>query len=140
MTYTHKVQYYETDRMSITHHSNYIRFMEEARIWFLDQLGCGYDRMEREGIISPVMSISCDYKKPTTFPDEIAITITVAELTRLKLKLTYTMRTGDTVVCTAESTHCFLSSAGKPVSIQRQFPEFHSKLYALLQDTGRNRQ
>ena len=28
--YQHTVQYYETDRMGITHHSNYIRWMEEA--------------------------------------------------------------------------------------------------------------
>ena len=27
--YRHRVQYYETDRMGITHHSNYIRWMEE---------------------------------------------------------------------------------------------------------------
>ena len=25
-------KYYETDKMGITHHSNYIRWMEEARI------------------------------------------------------------------------------------------------------------
>lgn len=29
--YIHKVQYYETDRMGITHHSNYIRWMEEEK-------------------------------------------------------------------------------------------------------------
>lgn len=28
--YQHKVQYYETDKMGITHHSNSIRWMEEA--------------------------------------------------------------------------------------------------------------
>lgn len=28
--YIHKVKYYECDKMGITHHSNYIRFMEEA--------------------------------------------------------------------------------------------------------------
>ena len=37
--YTHKVQYYETDKMGITHHSNYIRWMEEARIDFLEKSG-----------------------------------------------------------------------------------------------------
>ena len=26
--YLHKVQYYETDKMGIAHHSNYIRWME----------------------------------------------------------------------------------------------------------------
>ena len=37
--YVHKVQYYETDKMQITHHSNYLRFMEEARIDYLEQIG-----------------------------------------------------------------------------------------------------
>ena len=30
--YDHKVQYYETDGMGIVHHSNYIRWFEEARV------------------------------------------------------------------------------------------------------------
>lgn len=33
--YIHKVNYYETDKMEITHHSNYIRWMED----FLDKDG-----------------------------------------------------------------------------------------------------
>ena len=28
--YKHKVQYYETDQMAVVHHSNYIRWFEEA--------------------------------------------------------------------------------------------------------------
>ena len=36
--YLRKINYYETDKMGITHHSNYIRFMEEARIYFLKQI------------------------------------------------------------------------------------------------------
>lgn len=39
--YFHKVQYYETDRMGVTHHSNYIRWMEEARVDLLEQRSAG---------------------------------------------------------------------------------------------------
>ncbi len=46
MDYMHTVQYYETDKMGITHHSNYIRWMEEARIGFLSQIGWDYLRIE----------------------------------------------------------------------------------------------
>ena len=49
--YIHKVNYYETDKMGITHHSNYVRWMEEARIDFLDQLGWSFIKLEEEGII-----------------------------------------------------------------------------------------
>ena len=48
--YRHKVQYYETDTMKIVHHSNYVRWMEEARVDMLEQMGIGYDVMEKEGI------------------------------------------------------------------------------------------
>ena len=71
--YLHEVKYYETDKMGVTHHSNYIRFMEEARIDWMDQLGYGFDRMEAEGIVSPVVGVSCNYKKTTTFEDIIEV-------------------------------------------------------------------
>ena len=51
--YTHKVNYYETDKMGITHHSNYIRFMEEARMNYLSEIGYPMTRLEEEGIASP---------------------------------------------------------------------------------------
>ncbi|UTY40477.1 acyl-CoA thioesterase [Allocoprobacillus halotolerans] len=53
--------------MQITHHSNYIRFMEEARVNFLQQIGFGYDKMEKLDVSSPVISIQCDYKKVQHF-------------------------------------------------------------------------
>ena len=37
--YKRKVHYYETDQMGIVHHSNYIRWFEEARIDFLEKIG-----------------------------------------------------------------------------------------------------
>lgn len=40
--YQHKVQYYETDQMKVVHHSNYIRWFEEARIDYMEQLGMPY--------------------------------------------------------------------------------------------------
>ena len=45
-SYTHKVQYYETDAMAIVHHSNYIRWFEEARLDYLEQIGLPYDEIE----------------------------------------------------------------------------------------------
>ena len=71
--YCHHVQYYETDRMGITHHSNYIRWMEEARIDFLAQIGWSYARLEELGILSPVTAVDCRYKASTTFDDQVLV-------------------------------------------------------------------
>ena len=65
--YKHTVQYYETDRMGFVHHSNYIRWMEEARSDFFDQIGWPYVKTEEMGIISPVVALDCKYKQPLPF-------------------------------------------------------------------------
>ena len=130
-TYTHVVKYYECDRMGVTHHSNYIRFMEEARIDWMDQLGYGFERMEAEGIVSPVVAISCNFKHTTTFKDVIEIELKVAEISALKISFAYTMKVGGKVVCTATSTHCFIE-AGRPVMLQERFPELYAAISATL--------
>jgi len=127
--YKHTVQYYETDKMGITHHSNYIRWMEESRIDYMRQIGWPYEKLEEEGIISPVTAISCKYKASTTFPDEIRINVSIAELKPVVLKIAYIMtnEAGKTVV-EGQSEHCFLSTEGKIVRIDRSNPEFYETL------------
>ena len=125
--YIHEVKYYECDRMGITHHSNYIRFMEEARVDWMDQLGFGFDRMESDGVVSPVVSVECHYKRTTTFKDTIEIEVSVAETTPLKIIFAYTMRSKGKIVCTATSTHCFLEN-GRPVSLENRFPELFERI------------
>lgn len=131
--YIHKVNYYETDKMGITHHSNYVRWMEEARIDFLDKIGCGYKRMEDDGIISPVVSIKCEYKAPTTFDDKVETEVFIKEFKGVRLVLSYKMtnaESGETVL-TAESSHCFLDKSGKPIILKKTFPEIDKKLREL---------
>lgn len=125
--YRHEVKYYECDRMGITHHSNYIRFMEEARVDWMDQLGFGFDCMEAEGVVSPVVAVECRYRQPTTFKDVIEIVPTVAETTALKLVISYTMTVAGRTICTGTSTHCFMEN-GRPVSLEVRFPEFYAKM------------
>ena len=40
--YEHHAKYYETDQMGIIHHSNYIKWMEEARMDLMEQIGLSY--------------------------------------------------------------------------------------------------
>ena len=127
--YIHKVQYYETDKMGITHHANYVRWMEEARIDFLENIGIGYDEIEAMGIISPVTSVDCKYKNTTTFPDEVSIDVWVQEFKGVKLKIAYLMKKQDgTTVCEALSEHCFLNKEGKIISLKREYPQVYNEL------------
>lgn len=131
--YIHRVNYYETDKMGVTHHSNYIRWMEEARIDFLDQIGFGYKKLEEEGIISPVIGVECDYKTPTTFDDEVEISVEVLEYKGVKLIIGYKMKnikTGD-IVLIGKTKHCFVDNNGKPIILKKTFEKLDTKLKEL---------
>ena len=131
--YIHKVNYYETDKMGVTHHSNYIRWMEEARVDFLEQIGFGYAKLEADGIISPVIGVECDYKMPTTFDDQVEIKPEVEEFKGAKLIIKYTMKnvkTGELVLI-GRTKHCFVNSENKPIILKRSFPELDNKLREL---------
>lgn len=127
--YQHSVQYYETDRMGITHHSNYIRWMEEARLDFLAKAGWGYDKLEAMGIISPVVSVQCSYKKTTTFADLVDIEVKTEEFNGVRLKLMYEMKNqNEDIVCIGHSEHCFLDRDGRPIRLKKLYPELFNVL------------
>ena len=129
MEYRHVVQYYETDKMGITHHSNYIRWMEEARVDLLARTGWPYDRLEREGFMSPVTKVECKFIRPSTFADEIIINTYVKSFDGIRLIFEYEMKKTDgTVICTGESGHCFINVKGKPIRADRACPEFCEEL------------
>lgn len=119
--YIHKVKYYECDQMGITHHSNYVRFMEEARVDFLDQIGYGFEKMETDGVVSPVLNINVKYTKPSKFQDEIAIDVRLEKTSAMKYTFHYEMKLGEETICTAESVHCFMEN-GRPVMAEKRFP------------------
>ena len=131
--YHHKVQYYETDKMGVTHHANYIHWMEEARIDLLDQLGFPFHRLEAMGVGSPVMSVECRYKAPTTFADDVTVQVWVAQFRNVRIWFSYEMKKADgTLVCQARSEHCFVSPEGNLLRLNKRCPELAEKLAGLV--------
>lgn len=131
--YIHTVQYYETDKMGITHHSNYVRWMEEARIDYLRQIGWDYGKLEKMGVISPIVSINCNYKKPTDFGEKITINVKASEFKGVKLILHYEMyNEAEQLVCEATSVSGFIDAEGKPLRLKKEFPEFYEAMASLV--------
>ena len=130
-TCRHKVQYYETDQMGIVHHSNYIRWFEEARTDLMDQIGFGYEEMEERGILSPVLSVEADYLRMVHFGDTVTIETHIQSYNGIKLTVAYEVigdKTG-MVHCRGTSKHCFINRDGRPLSLQQACPEIH-RLFA----------
>lgn len=132
-TYRHRVQYYETDRMGVTHHSNYIRFMEEARTAWMEDFGWSYKKCEELGMIGPVLSAQCQYKKTTTYDDVIQIEVRMLSYNGVRMTVGYRMTVEDTFIAVGQTEHCFLNMDGRPVRIKREYPEFDALLQAQLE-------
>ena len=136
-SYSRTVQYYETDKMGIAHHSNYIRWMEEARVDLLSEIGWDYARLESLGVFSPVTAVECRYRRSCTFSDTVHISITVESFSGVRLRLQYAMTAADgTLLCEASSEHAFLDAAGRPLRMNRAYPEFYSTLCKMIPDGG----
>ena len=135
--YIHRVNYYETDKMGVTHHSNYIRWMEEARVDYLNQIELGYKMLEEKGIISPVIGVECDYKIPTTFDDKIEIDVKAEEFKGVKLIIKYKMTNIETkkTVLIGKTKHCFVDKKNKPIILKKSFPEIDKKIREICKNS-----
>lgn len=126
--YIHNAKYYETDQMAIVHHSNYIRWFEEARVDWMNQFGIDFREVEARGIVVPVVSVSCQYKHVTRFGDDVAITARLKLYNGIRFAFTYEVRNVSTGALNAvgESEHCFLKGE-QVVSLKRAAPDLHQR-------------
>ena len=132
--YVKTAKYYETDQMGVIHHSNYIRWMEEARVDMLNQIGYPYRRFEEMGYISPVLHVDCEYKKRVKFDDEVKIIVSLQDAGRVKFTLRYdiyNMSEGGVLSARGTTTHCFLKKDGRPAIIDKEMNKFYEEMKKL---------
>ncbi len=133
-SYERKTYYYETDQMGIIHHSNYIRWFEEARINFLTQIGLPYDELEKRGILIPVLGVSCKYRKAFRYGDTYQICMKIQEFKGVKFSVTYEVYKKETgeLHATGTSEHGFVNRDLTPVSIKKSYPDVYEKFTSAI--------
>lgn len=134
-TFERKINYYETDKMGVVHHSNYIRYLEEARCNWLEQLDMPFEVMEEKGITIPVLGVNCTYKYHITFADTLLIKVFIKEYTGVRMTIGYDVtdkKTKKTVII-AETKHCFTNKDLKPINLKKYAPEFSKKFESLVE-------
>lgn len=132
--YERTTHYYETDRMDVIHHSNYLRYFEEARVDLFDQLSLSYAQLEALGVQMPVISSHCEYKKSVKFNERIRIYTEIHKYNGLRVTLRYRLERAQTgeICATGETQHCFVSSETfRPLRLPRAYPEI-DQMFAML--------
>jgi len=140
LPYSRKAQYYETDQMGVIHHANYIRWLEEARIDFLEQIGFPYERVEKMGITLAVLDLSCEYKAPVLFGDTVHIQVELKNCSHSRMTICYSITDAASgeLRTIGETQHFFYKKEDTcPASLKRAIPELYD-LFCSLIDSNNN--
>lgn len=132
--YERTINYYETDKMAVVHHSNYARILEECRIDMMRYYGLPYDELEEKGYMIPVLELSGKFIESIRFGETIRVVPEVYKVSAFKFYFRYTIYDAEMkkVKHTAESVHCFLNQEFRPVSLKREAPELFERLMQMV--------
>lgn len=126
-----RVRYKETDQMGIAHHSNYIVWFEIGRTDLCRAAGFPYTEIEARGRILVVTEVTCRYRVPYRYDDEVVIRTSVAEAASRRMKFAYELRDagGENVHATGMSSHVWVDVATRrPIvgddDVMRAFAEW----------------
>jgi acyl-CoA thioester hydrolase len=112
-----RVRYGETDQMGVVYHGNYAQYLEVGRLEWLRALHISYKKMEEDGVILPVVSLSIKYKKSACYDDVINVKTQLVKIPTASIEFEYeiTNEIGE-VLATATTVLAFIDkSTNKPI-------------------------
>lgn len=109
-----RVRYGETDQMGVVHHGNYALYLEMGRTEWLRKKGISYKKMEDDGVMLPVISMSLNFKKSALYDEVIKVKTTLLKLPSVKIEFDYEVfnESGDILV-TANTVLAFINMKTK---------------------------
>lgn len=123
-------RYSETDQMGIVHHSNYAVWFEAGRTDFLKKARCSNTSIEARGILLPLYEMSCQFKSPARYEDEIMVITRLKHISPARLCFSYdVLNDADhELLATGETLHAWTDKALKPVNAVKIIKDVYSML------------
>jgi acyl-CoA thioester hydrolase len=113
-TVLHRVPFFETDAMGIVHHANYVRYLELARVVWLDEHDQPYRAYVAQGLHFATTSLDLRYHRAAVFDDEIEITTWLEWVRGASLRMAYRLRRGAELLVTGATEHAMVDTRGRP--------------------------
>ncbi len=132
-----RVHYYETDRMGVVHHSNYLRLAEEARLAWIEKNVMRYSEMEKRGIIIPCSSAQGNFRGYLRFDDLFTVRMALTRFTGARISFVYEIYNEETgQLCYDGTSEHFFARDGDyfPISIKHRDPELFRIFQSLVQE------
>ena len=112
-----RVRYGETDQMGVVYHGNYAQYFEVGRLEWLRDLDISYKKMEEDGVILPVVSLSIKYKKSACYDDVINVKTQLIKMPTASIEFEYeiTNQIGE-ILATGNTVLAFINrSTNRPM-------------------------
>ena len=116
----HRVGFYETDAMGIVHHSNYLRFFENARVVWLETHDKSYPEWIEMGLHFAVTHAQLDYRQSARFDDILEVTTWLEWVRGASLAMAYTIVCDSTLLVTGRTEHASINDEGKVRRIPKE--------------------
>jgi acyl-CoA thioester hydrolase len=117
-TETMQMRWGDMDAMMHVNNTVYFRYMEQARISWIETWGVGTTAQGDEGPV--IANASCQFKRPLKYPGGVEVRVYAGKIGRSSLPTYYEMRRTDdpeTVYATGEALFVWFSNAtGKPAA------------------------
>ncbi len=84
-----RVRYGETDQMGYVYYGDYAEYFEVGRVEALRSLGFPYRRLEAEGIMLPVRSLTINYHAPARYDDLITVHTSISDNPTARIRFLY---------------------------------------------------
>ena len=135
---TIRVQFFDTDKMQVMHHANYVRYFETARTECLRSEGISYSEMEKEDFQMPVLSVNVKYKEPAFYDELVVISCKISKLSHASMEIQYEMRSKETgrILATGSSRHGFTNRDLRPIPLKKKLPHIYEIFQKIYEDGG----
>ena len=70
----------------------------------------------------PLTTCNCTFQAPVYAGDQVDVQLSLDEVTRARVGLTYLILRGDQISATAATTHAYVDASGRPLRLTRDDP------------------
>ena len=129
--FEHHTKYHETDQQGIIHTSNYLNWIEDARMNLMEQMGLSFKQMLDMEINSPMVSHSIEYRSQVKFDETVVVDTKLISYDGHEMEVAYRIydKTTGEDRAIAKTRHCFTDRSGLPISMKRAYPELDTKFF-----------
>lgn len=129
-----EVRFNELDPLGVVWHGNYIKYFEDGREDFGIKYGISYTDIKKEGVMAPIVSVKCDFKRFVKYGEKLIVETTFIDNPAAKIVLNYkiTRRENNELVAQGSTIQVFTDTQGELLLLPPKFAIQWKRKWGLL--------